>query len=100
MTVRVRPAAQPSESFYSVVAQRLAERLSLRAPNIDLLKGGKVLYKNTKVTVETKDENPLFKEPARVDIYKNNRLVKRITAHVEFKRGADGKLYPCVVLRD
>lgn len=50
------------------------------------------------VRVEVKSEIATSREPAKVVIYENDRVVAEVTAEVKLSMGADGGMYPCVKL--
>ena len=50
------------------------------------------------VTVELKSEVGTSREPAKVLVYENGQLVAEVIAKIEFKKGADGGWYNCVIL--
>ncbi|MDP3779218.1 MAG: hypothetical protein Q8R30_04210 [bacterium] len=54
----------------------------------------------TDVRVEVKSEDPVSCLPARVLIYQGEKLIREIVAHVDMKRGADYRYYPCVILEE
>jgi len=51
------------------------------------------------VRVVVESEDAISNHPARVLVYKNNRLIAEVVAKVEPQQGADGKYYPCVTLK-
>ena len=51
------------------------------------------------VRVEVKSESGTSREPAKVLVFEDNRLVATIIAEVELKQGADNGWYPCVTLK-
>jgi len=50
------------------------------------------------VRVEVISETGTVREPAKVSVYEDNRLVAEVFAKVELKQGADGGWYHCVTL--
>lgn len=51
------------------------------------------------VRVEVKSEVGTSRDPAKVLVYEDNRLVAEVIAEIELKQGADGGWYHCVTLR-
>ena len=51
------------------------------------------------VRVEVQSEAGTSRNPAKVLVYEDNRLVATVIAEVELKLGADGGWYHCVTLR-
>lgn len=54
---------------------------------------------NMAVRVEIKSEIGTSRDPAKVSIYENDRLLAEVIAEIELKQGADGGWYHCVTLR-
>ena len=50
------------------------------------------------IRVEVESESGTSREPAKVRVYENDRLIAEVHATVEDKQGADGGYYPCVTL--
>ena len=51
------------------------------------------------VKVEVKSESGTSRDPAKILVYEDDRLVAEVVAEVELKQGADGGLYHCVTLK-
>ena len=51
------------------------------------------------VRVEVKSETGTSRDPAKVLVYEDDRLVTEVVAKVEMKQGADGGWYYCVTLK-
>ncbi len=51
------------------------------------------------VRVEVNSEGGASRDPAKVLVYEDDRLVAEVIAEVELKEGADGGLYSCVTLK-
>lgn len=51
------------------------------------------------VRVEVKSEIGTSRDPAKVLIYEDDRLVTEVVAVVELKQGVDGGWYHCVTLK-
>jgi len=51
------------------------------------------------VRIETKSEAGTSREPAKVSVYEDDRLVAEVIAEIELKQGADGGWYHCVTLK-
>lgn len=51
------------------------------------------------IRVEVKSESAISRDPAKVSVYEDDRLVAEVIGEVEFKLGADGGWYPCVALK-
>ncbi|MEK7151717.1 MAG: hypothetical protein AAB784_03335 [Patescibacteria group bacterium] len=52
------------------------------------------------IRVEIAQELAIGITPAYVLIYNNDELVTTIVAEIEQEKGADGKYYPCVKLKE
>ena len=50
------------------------------------------------VKVKIKSEQVLFNQPAKIEVYEDDRLVTTIIAKVGLQKGADGGSYHCVTL--
>lgn len=51
------------------------------------------------VRIEIESETGTGTRPARIIVYYKDEIVALITGTVEFRPGADGGQYPCVVLK-
>ena len=51
------------------------------------------------VRVEVKSEIGISRDPAKVLVYEDDRLVAEVIAEVELKQGANGGYYHCVTLK-
>ena len=51
------------------------------------------------VRVEVRSEVGTSREPAKVLVYEDERLIAEVLAEVELKQGADGGYYHCVTLK-
>lgn len=51
------------------------------------------------VIVKIQSEYGTSRDPAKVLVYENDRLVAEVIAEVELKQGADGGWYHCVTLK-
>ena len=51
------------------------------------------------VRVEVNSEIGTSRDPAKVSVYEDDRLIAEIIAKIEHKQGADGGWYPCVTLK-
>lgn len=52
------------------------------------------------VRVEVRSEIGTSRDPAKVLVYEDDRLVAEVIAELELKQGADGGWYHCVTLRN
>ncbi|MDD5639405.1 MAG: hypothetical protein PHR47_01180 [Candidatus Pacebacteria bacterium] len=52
------------------------------------------------VRIEIKQETGISREPAKVLVYEDDRLVAKVVAEIELKQGADGGWYHCVTLKN
>lgn len=53
----------------------------------------------TIIRVEIESESVILDRPAKVFVYKNNKLVAEIVAKIKPRQGADGDYYPAVELQ-
>lgn len=51
------------------------------------------------IRVDIKSEAGTSRDPAKVSVYENDRLVAEVIAEVELQQGADGGWYHCVTLK-
>lgn len=58
------------------------------------------MNRSENIRVELKSQEGTSHDAATVKIYSGERLIAEITASIEQKHGADGGLYPCVILRE
>ena len=56
------------------------------------------MAKTENVKIEIRSESGISRKPARVRVYKGDRLIAEVIAKVELKPGADGGYYHCVTL--
>lgn len=52
------------------------------------------------IRVEVRSEVGTSRDPAKVLVYEDNRLVAEVIVEVELKQGADDGYYHCVTLRE
>jgi len=55
--------------------------------------------KKSAVKIEIESEKAISKDPARVLVYENEKLVEIIIAQIDLQQGADGRYYPCIILK-